>query len=426
VLDIKRLRAEPDAARAALARRDDPDLVALLDSALALDEARRDLIGQVEELKQQRNKASKEVGERKRRGEEAAELIDAMQGVAQRIRELDAELAEVDAELRTALLGIPNLPHPRLPDGGADSYEIVAEWGDRPAESAELRPHWEIGTELGVLDFERGAKLAGSGFPLFVGEGARLVRALLDFMLDMHTRQHGYTEVAPPFLANRASMTGTGQLPKFEEDMYRTDPDDLFMIPTAEVPVTNLHRDEVLEGDDLPIAYTAYTPCFRREAGAAGRDTRGLLRVHQFDKVELVRLTRPDESEAELERLTDHAERVLRELEIPYRKILLAAGDIGFSNAITYDLEAWAGGVREWLEVSSCSSFTDYQARRMGIRYRPAPNQPLEFVHTLNGSGVALPRTIIALLENGQQPDGTIRLPAALHSYFGAERIEPS
>lgn len=426
MLDIRQLRAEPDAARAALARRGDLDLLTLFDRALGLDVKRRELIGEVEALKQRRNETSKAVGERKRQGEDVAALIDEMQGVAGRIRELDAELAEVDTELQMSLLGIPNLPLARLPDGGADAFEIVAEWGDMPADSTTFKPHWEIGVELGLLDFERGAKLAGSGFPLFMGAGARLVRALLDFMLDLHTGEHGYIEVAPPFVSNRVSMTGTGQLPKFEEDMYRADPDDLFLVPTAEVPVTNLHRDEVLEADALPLAYTAYTPCFRREAGAAGRDTRGLLRVHQFDKVELVRLTRPDDSVAELERLTGHAERVLQLLEIPYRKILLAAGDIGFSNAITYDLEAWAGGVGEWLEVSSCSCFTDYQARRMGIRYRPAPGESLEFVHTLNGSGVALPRTIIALIENGQQPDGSVRLPTALHSYFGAERIEPS
>lgn len=425
MLDIKRLRAEPEPARKALARRGDPDLVALLDRALELDEARRELIGEVEALKQQRNEASKEVGERKRRGDDAAALIDEMQGVAEQIRALDARLSEVDDDLETTLLGIPNLPDARLPEGGADDYEIVAEWGD-PVRSVGLRPHWEIGAELGILDLERGAKLAGSGFPLFVGEGARLVRALLQFMLDLHTREHGYTEVAPPFVANRPTMTATGQLPKFEEDMYRTDPDDLFLIPTAEVPVTNIYRDEVLEGPDLPIALTAYTPCFRREAGAAGRDTRGLLRVHQFDKVELVRLTTPDRSGEELELLTGHAESVLQLLEIPYRKILLASGDIGFANAITYDLEAWAGGVGEWLEVSSCSCFTDYQARRLGLRFRPAPGQSLEFVHTLNGSGVALPRTIIALIENGQREDGSVRLPAALHPYFGGELIEAS
>ena len=426
MLDIKRLRAESEAAREALARRGDPDLVALIDSVLELDETRRELIGEVEVLKQRRNEASKQVGELKRKGEDAAALIDEMQRVGERIRDLDGRLGGTDDDLAATLLGIPNLPDPRLPAGGAEDFEIVAEWGERPDPSAALRPHWEIGAELGILDFERGAKLAGSGFPLFVGDGARLVRSLLQFMLDLHTREHGYTEVAPPFVANRASMTGTGQLPKFEDDMYRTDPDDLFLIPTAEVPVTNIYRDETLDAADLPIALTAYTPCFRREAGAAGRDTRGLLRVHQFDKVELVRLVTPERSAQELELLTGHAERVLQSLEIPYRKILLAAGDIGFSNAITYDLEAWAGGVGEWLEVSSCSCFTDYQARRLGLRYRPAPGQALEFVHTLNGSGVALPRTVVALIENGQQEDGSVRLPAALHSYYGGELIEAS
>jgi seryl-tRNA synthetase len=287
-------------------------------------------------------------------------------------------------------------------------------------------PHWEIGERLGLLDLPRGAKLSGSGFPVFVGAGARLARALIQFMLDLHVREHGYVEVAPPFLVRREIMQGTGQLPKFEDDLYRTATDDLFLVPTAEVPLTNLYRDEIVDAARLPIALAAYTPCFRREAGAAGKDTRGLLRVHQFDKVELVRFTAATESTAELERLTQHAETVLQRLELAYRVVLLAAGDTGFSAAKTYDLEAWAPGVGAWLEVSSASSFTDFQARRANIRSRRVRGDKPEFVHTLNASGVALPRTIAALLETRQQPDGSVTLPAALIPYMGTDRLGPA
>ncbi len=277
---------------------------------------------------------------------------------------------------------------------------------------------------MGILDLERGAKIAGSGFPMLKGDGARLQRALATWMVDLHRDEHGYREVTPPFMVNREAMLGTGHLPKFEDDAYRTEPDDLFLVPTAEVPVTNMHRDEILEPDALPLRYVAYTPCFRREAGSAGRDTRGLLRVHQFDKVELVRLERPEASEEALERLTGHAERVLEALGLPYRRILLPTGDLGFGNAITYDLEVWSAGVGEWLEVSSCSLYGDYQARRANVRFRPEPHAGPEFVHTLNGSGVALARTMVALLENGQREDGTVELPEPLHPYMGRGTLE--
>jgi len=422
VLDIKELRAEPGEARRRLEIRGEPELLDAVDRALELDERRRELIGEVEELRALRNEKSKEIGEMKRRGEDASELIDRMGEVADRIDELDEDLDRVREELRELLMEVPNLPDPRVPPGGEDDFELIAEWGDRPDRDAS--PHWEIGERLGILDLERGAKVAGSGFPLFRGAGARLKRALIRFMLDVHVEEHGYTEVHPPHLVNREAMTGTGQLPKFEEDAYRTEPDDLFLIPTAEVPVTNLHRDEILETDAVPVRYVAHTPCFRREAGSAGRDTRGILRVHQFDKVELVRLERPESSEEALEELTDEAEEILRRLELPYRRILLAGGDLGFSNALTYDLEVWTPGVDRWLEVSSCSSFTDFQARRAGIRFRPAPGQGPEHVHTLNGSGVALARTVVALLEHGEQADGSVVLPDALRPYFGADRIE--
>ena len=302
---------------------------------------------------------------------------------------------------------------------------MVRSWGTAPTFGFTPRPHWELGADLGLFDLPRGAKVAGSGFPLFTGPGARLGRALANFMLDLHTREHGYLEIAPPYLVNRASMTGTGQLPKFDEDLYSVPSDELYLVPTAEVPVTNLHRDEMLDGAQLPIGFVACTPCFRREAGAHGKDTRGLIRVHQFDKVELVRLCLPEESAAEHERITGHAEAVLQRLEIPYRVVALAAGDTGFASAATYDLEVWAAGVGGWLEVSSASTFTDFQARRANIRFRRGPGAKPEFVHTLNASGVAFPRTMIALLENNQQADGSIRVPAALVPYLGTDRLEP-
>jgi seryl-tRNA synthetase len=309
-----------------------------------------------------------------------------------------------------------------VPEGGEEANRILRSWGT-PRESTGVRPHWEVGASLGLIDFERGAKITGSGFIVFRGAGARLVRALVNFMIDLHVTEHGYEEAWVPFLVNRTSMTGTGQLPKFADDMYAVPSDDLFLIPTAEVPITNLYRDELLDGASLPRSMVAYTPCFRREAGAHGKDTRGLIRVHEFDKVELVRWVAPENSASELERLTAHAEAVLQRLELPYRVVLLAAGDTGFSSAKTYDLEVWAPGVGKWLEVSSCSTFGDFQARRANIRYRPAPGEKPRFVHTLNGSGLALPRTIIALLEQHQRSDGSIAVPAALRPYLGADHL---
>jgi seryl-tRNA synthetase len=426
MLDIRVLRSDPDSVRSLLSRRGDPSVDALIGDARDLDARRREILGEVEVLKAERNDVSKQVGERKRVGEPAEDLIVSMQGVAERIREMDARLADVEASLKETLLSIPNVPDARVPAGGDQEFEVVREWGDPASlQSDEGGAHWDIGEALGVLDLERGAKVAGSGFPLLFGAGARLSRGLIQFMIDTHVSEHGYVEVAPPFLVNRATLVGTGQLPKFEEDLYRTDPDDLFLVPTAEVPVTNIHAGEMLDEADLPVAYVAYTPCFRREAGAAGKDTRGLLRVHQFDKVELVRFTRPDESADQLELLTGHAEAILERLELPYRRILLAGGDLGFSNSITYDLEVWSAGVERWLEVSSCSSYTDYQARRADIRYRPADGGKPQHLHTLNGSGVALARTIVALLENNRQADGSVNIPDALRPYVGFDRIDP-
>jgi len=426
VLDLRAFRAGADEARERLARRGDPTVLEALDRALALDVRRRDFIAEVEVLKARRNEVSREIGNRKRDGADASELIVDMQTVADRIRDLDGGLQEIEDALRGELLVIPNIPDERVPAGGEGEFEVVHEWSTPRAMDFEARTHWDLGSDLGLLDLERGARIAGSGFPLLMGAGARLNRALIDFMLDLHTREHGYTEVAPPFLTNRDCLVGTGQLPKFEEDQYRTEPDDLFLIPTAEVPLTNLHRGEILDGRELPIAYVAYTPCFRREAGAAGRDTRGLLRVHQFDKVELVRFAEPETSADELELLTRHAETVLENLELPYRRILLPAGDLGFSNAITYDLEVWSAGVGRWLEVSSCSCYTDYQARRADIRYRADGIAKPSFVHTLNGSGVALARILAAVLENNQQEDGSVIVPEALRDRVRQEKLTVS
>jgi len=427
VIDLKRLRAAPDEVRAALARRGDSSVMALLDELRGLDERRRTLTGQLDALKSDRNRlAHEDAAAVKQKGALPPEVVEQRRELGLKITGLEHELRSIETVLGAKALFVPNPPLPGVPDGDASANRIVRTWGTpRPAGDG-VRPHWEIGEKLGLLDLPRGAKISGSGFPLFVGAGARLSRGLIAFMLDLHTREHGYREVAPPFVVKRETMQGTGQLPKFEEEAYKTSPDDLFLIPTAEVPVTNLHRDEILDGALLPLAYTAYTPCFRREAGAAGKDTRGLLRVHQFDKVELVRLVAPETSTAELEVITRHAAAVLERLELPYRVVQLAAGDTGFGSAMTYDLEVWAPGVGAWLEVSSASVFTDFQARRAGIRYRPRAGEKPDFVHTLNASALALPRTIAALLEHGQEADGGVRLPAALVPYVGVERLGPA
>ncbi len=422
MIDIRWLRESPETARAVLGRRRNPAIGALLDDALRLDARRRELLQQAERLKAERNSASAEVGRLKQRGEAPAERMSQLKALSDSIKRLDQDLRVVEDQLTNVLLQIPNPTLDDVPDGDATANQVVRSWGSPPELAGKARPHWELGERLGILDLARGAKIAGSGFPLFIGRGARLVRALVSFMLDLHTREHGYVEVWPPLLVNRDSGQGTGQLPDLESNMYVTE-DGLYLIPTAEVPVTNLHRDEILAAADLPRAYVAYTPCFRREAGAHGKDTRGLIRVHQFDKVELVRFSEPSRSADEHAKLLGHAEAVLQRLELPYRVVLLASGDVGFASAKTYDLEVWAAGVGTWLEASSASCFTDFQARRANIRYRPTPDAKPDFVHTLNASGVAFPRTLIALLENNQQPNGSVRLPAALVPYFGEELL---
>jgi seryl-tRNA synthetase len=423
MLDIRLVREDPDRVKASLARRGE-DFAPAVDELLALDEERRASVTEVNELKARRNDVSREIGQLKRQGESADELIASMRRVNDEITRLDEGVARAEARSRAILLSLPNLPLDDVPKGGEENNRLVGEWGERRSFSFEPRPHWELGEALGILDLARGSKIAGSGFPVLRGDGARLQRCLVDHFLETHVGR-GYEEVRVPYLVNEGSMTGTGQLPKFSDESYRVERDDLWLIPTAEVPVTNLYADEILGEGDLPSWFTAYSPCFRREAGAAGKDTRGLLRVHQFDKVELVRYERPQDRRAALEEMTRQAEQLLEELELPYRRLVLAGGDLGFSAALTYDLEIWAPGVEKWLEVSSCSTFTDYQARRAGLRFRPSPGAKPEFVHTLNGSALALPRLVAALLETYQEEDGSIAVPEPLRGRFGAETIGP-
>lgn len=421
MLDLKYIRENEVVVRTALKnRRAEVDL----DGLLQMDRERRQALQEVEALKKERNTVSKEIGRRKKEGEDTADQQARMREVGQRIGALDHENRERDEVLAQRLLTLPNIPSSRAPIGPDETANLVVRHvGEQRPFDFEPRPHVELAESLRLVDFTRAARMSGAGFALYTGVGARLERALIQFMLDMHTREHGYTEVSPPFVCNTEAMTGTGQLPKMAEDMYTIPEDGLYLIPTAEVPVTNMHRDEIIDAP-LPLAYVAYTPCFRREAGAAGRDTRGLIRMHQFDKVELVRFVEPETSYDELEALVGQAEAVLQRLELPYRVLELCTGDLSFAAARCYDIELWAPGQKDWLEVSSCSNFEDFQARRAGIRYRTETGRP-RFVHTLNGSGVALARLFVAILENGQEADGSVTLPAALVPYMGGlERIE--
>jgi len=421
VHDLRMLRDQLEVLRSGMRRRQKLDLYAsLIDRGAALEVERRSMIQAVEERRAARNANSQEVARRKKAGEDASALIAQGRELGEEIAKLESELARTASELRDILLGMPNVPLDEVPEGGEEANRVDKTWGE-PRDSKGVRPHWEVGEALGIIDLARGAKISGSGFIVFRGLGASLTRALINYFIDVHVREHGYEEVWIPVVVNRASMTGTGQLPKFEDDMYALRDEDLFLIPTAEVPVTNLYRDEILDGAALPKGFVAYSPCFRREAGAAGKDTRGLLRVHEFDKVEIVRYCTPEEGAAEHERLTRHAEVLLERLGLPYRRVLLSAGDTGFAGAKTWDLEVWAPGVGSWLEVSSCSTFTDFQARRANIRFRPAPGEKPRFVHTLNGSGLAFPRTIACLLEHYQQSDGSMTVPDVLRPYLGVD-----
>lgn len=424
MIDIKKLRDDFDATAAALARRGVEK--ATLQKAKDLDARRRALVGETETLKAKRNAASKEIGKIAKEGGDIAAAKDEMRKVGDRIAEIDKELAQVDHDLRETLLMIPNIPAPEIPTGMDSTANVVVrkvgEWND-PA--FKIPTHIEIGEKLGIFDFPRGVKLTGTGFPIILGQGAKLQRALIQYMLDLHCQKQGYTEMLPPFVVNSDSMTGTGQLPKFAEDLYHCQIDDFWLIPTAEVPVTNYYRDDILSGKDLPIKLTAYTPCFRREAGSAGKMTRGMLRVHQFDKVEMVNFVHPDHSFEQLEVLVREAEAVLTGLGLHFRVLQLCSGDMGFSAAKCYDLELWAPGEQQWLEVSSCSCFTDYQARRLNCRFKDADGKT-KLVHTLNGSGVALPRLMVALLEQHLNEDGSVTIPEVLRPYMnGQEKLVP-
>ena len=421
MLDIKFIREKISCVKKAVKNR---NMAVDIDEILAIDEERRSLLGNVEALKQKRNTASTEISRLKKDGEDTNTLISEMRSISQKIKELDEKLGDIDKKLCQKLLFVPNIPHKTTPVGKSEKDNVeIKKWGETPKFTFTPKPHWEIAKRLDILDFERASKIAGSNFCLYKGSGARLERALINFMLDIHTKKHGYEEVSTPFIANRLSMIGTGQLPKMEEDMYRCEIDDFFLIPTAEVSVTNIHRDEILKEDDLPICYTAYSPCFRRESGSYGKDTRGLNRVHQFDKVEMVKFVKPEHSYDELESLLENAEAILRQLELPYRIIVLNTLDISFAAAKCYDIEIWGAGQNKYLEVSSCSNFEDFQARRANIRFRRKQTEKVEFVHTLNGSGVALARTVVALLENNQREDGSVSIPKALHPYMDGMEV---
>ncbi len=425
MLDLKYIRENFEAAKTALRRRSSEEAKEL-NLVQILDEQRRILQGKIDSLKNQRNVVSKDVGQLKTKGQDASEKVVAMKEVGGRIAALDAELRQTETELEQKLLFLPNLPHPSVPIGStpAENREI-ARYGKPLEYSFKPKPHWEIGPALGILDFERATKISGSGFVCHRGLGARLQRALINFMLDLHTQKHGYQEVWPPYLVLEKAMIGTGQLPKFTEDIYAIKDDPLYLAPTAEVPITNLYREEILKIDQLPLKLCAYTPCFRREAGAAGKETRGMIRVHQFDKVELVKIVKPEESYSELEELLTDAEAVLKALELHYRVMLLCTGDMGFCAAKCYDIEVWCPGIETYLEVSSCSNFESFQARRMNLRYKDATGKN-QFCHTLNGSGTALARLYIAMLETHQQADGSIRIPTALQSYVGGTKQIPN
>jgi seryl-tRNA synthetase len=392
-----------------------------------MDERRRKALVEVEGLKKRRNESSRKIGQLVKSGGDAASLKEEMRQVGERIAGLEKEVESAQEALQAFLAEIPNVPHHAVPEGRSpEDNPVLRTWGQPKHFEFEPKAHWDLGASLGILDFERAAKIAGSRFAVYFGDGAKLERALIQFMLDLHTKEHGYLEVLPPFLVNAGALFGTGQLPKFEADLFKVEPGGYYLVPTAEVPVTNLHAGEILEGDRLPIAYCAYTPCFRSEAGSYGKDVRGLIRQHQFNKVELVRFSRPQDSYSQLDLLTSHAEEVLKRLELPYRVVELCSADLGFSSARTYDLEVWLPGQQLYREISSCSNFEDFQARRAGIRFRPEPNAKTELVHTINGSGLAVGRTLVAVLENHQRADGTVAVPAALRPYMGGqETIEP-
>ncbi len=423
MLDIKRIREDYENVKAAVERRCKGDFG--LSRVPELDAKRREILAEVEAMKNRQNTVSKEIPKMKKAGEDTTEIMAEMKELSGKIKELDAVLADIEVELKDVLLGVPNTPNAEVQLGEDDTDNVEMRRFMEPREfDFEPKAHWDVGTDLDILDFDRAAKISGARFTVYKGLGARLERAVINFMLDLHTIDQDYSEILPPFMVNRAAMTGTGQLPKFEEDMFYVPQKDFFLIPTAEVPVTNLRAQEIMPEAELPVYYTAYTPCFRAEAGSAGRDTRGLIRQHQFNKVELVKFVKPEGSYDELESLTSDAEEVLKILQIPYRVVRLSTGDLGFSSAMTYDIEVWMPSYGRYVEISSCSNFEDYQARRAGIRYRNEETGKAEFVHTLNGSGLAVGRTVAAILENYQQADGSVVIPEALRKYMGVDVIK--
>jgi len=425
MLDIRRIRNNPEEVREALIKRGED--TSILDEFLVLDEKRRTLLYEVEQLKNKRNVVSEEIARLKKEGKNAEDLISQMKEVSQRIKEMEDNVSEVENQLERVLLRIPNIPHESVPVGKSEEDNVeVRRWGEPPKFDFEPKAHWDLGVNLGILDFETAGKVTGSRFTFYKGLGAKLERALINFMLDLHTREHGYVEIFPPFLVHRRSMIGTGQLPKFEEDAFKVYDTEYFLIPTAEVPVTNMYREQILDAKDLPIYHVAYSACFRAEAGSHGRDTRGLIRQHQFNKVELVKFVEPEKSYEELETLVNNAERVLQLLGLPYRVVLMCTADLGFTAAKKYDLEVWMPSYGRYVEISSCSNFEDFQARRAEIKYRPDTKEKPRYVHTLNGSGVAVGRTVAAILENYQQADGSVIIPEVIREYMGGiERIEP-
>ena len=424
MLDLKRIRTNPEEIKKIMEGRGEDFDFKLIDDVVALDERRREILVEVEQLKNKRNNESSQIGKLKKEGKDVSGVMDAMKELADKIKEYDVELSEVDEKIKYIMLRIPNIPNPNVPDGKTDEDNVeIRKWGEPRTFDFEAKAHWDIGPDLGLLDFERGGKVVGSRFTLYKGLGARLERSIISYFLDVHTLENGYTEVLPPYMVNRDSMIGTGQLPKFEEDAFKVENNGYFLIPTAEVPVTNMYRDEILNGDELPIKHAAYSACFRAEAGSSGRDTRGLVRQHQFNKVELVKFAKPEQSYEELEKLTNDAESVLKGLRLPYRVVRICKGDLGFTAALKYDIEVWMPSYNRYVEISSCSNFEDFQSRRANIRYREDAKAKPEFIHTLNGSGVAIGRTVAAILENYQNADGSVTIPEVLRPYMANKEV---
>ncbi|HAT4340583.1 TPA: serine--tRNA ligase [Clostridium perfringens] len=425
MLDLKKLRSNAEEVKKALSNRGEDFDVNVIDEVIALDEERRKILVDVEALKKQRNEVSAEIPKRKKAGEDVTEVMAEMREIGDKIKADDAKVAELNDKINYIMLRIPNIPNPAVPEGETDEDNVeIKRWGEPTKFNFEPKAHWDLGTDLDLLDFERGGKVAGSRFTVYKGMGARLERSIINYFLDKHTFENGYTEVLPPYMVNRDSMTGTGQLPKFEEDAFKVENNGYFLIPTAEVPVTNMYRNETLEGDKLPIKHAAYSACFRAEAGSAGRDTRGLIRQHQFNKVELVKFCKPEQSYEELDKLVQDAESVLQGLGLPYRIVRICKGDLGFTAALKYDIEVWMPSYNRYVEISSCSNFEDFQARRANIKYKNSPKEKPQFVHTLNGSGVAIGRTVAAILENYQQEDGSVAIPEALKEYMRCDLLK--